>query len=82
MSSQPQPLWSLSDEEWCELCFLVVELGDAQQHLQDILLANERPSLHQLWCASRAYQQRSQALFEYLSQRLRERALVGEGRAA
>lgn len=74
--------WALSDEEWCELAFMMVELGGAHGNLQETLLDDQRPSLHQLWVAAGAYQRRSEALFGYLQQQLRNRAMEGERNAA
>lgn len=74
--------WALTDEEWCELCFMLVELGNAQQQFQDTLLAEDRPSLNQLWVAASAYQRQSQDLFNYLGGQLRRRALSAERHAA
>ncbi len=74
--------WSLTDEEWCELCFLVVELGEAHQRLQEALLAAERPSLNELWVSGNAFQQHSHKVFNYIGRQLRERALAGERLAA
>lgn len=74
--------WALTDEEWCELCFQVFELGMAQQDLQTLLLNDERPSLNQLWLAASTYQRQSHALFDYLGRQLRERAIISERRAA
>lgn len=74
--------WALTDEEWCELCFMILELGNAHQQFQDTLLDDERPSLNQLWVAASAYQRQSQELFNYLGGQLRGRALSAERRAA
>ncbi len=82
MDIENETQWSLTDEEWCELCFMLVELGTAQQQLQDTLLADERPSLNQLWVAASAYQRQAHAMFNYLGQQLRARALKSEQRAA
>ena len=67
----------LSDEEWCELCFMVADLHGASEQLERALLADERPTLDQLWFAMRDYQRVSDALFGYVSERLRARAEVG-----
>jgi hypothetical protein len=77
----PNP-WSLTDEEWCELCFRIVELGEAQRRFQAAMLNEERPSLHQLWRVASAYQRQSDELFDYLGQQLRQRAIASERRAA
>lgn len=61
----------LTDEEWCELCFLVVDIDGARDRLQYTLLAPERPSLDQIWFAMRDYQRVSDQMFDYLSTRLR-----------
>jgi hypothetical protein len=73
--------WALSDEEWCELAFMLVELGGAHSNLQDTLLHDQRPSLHQLWVAAGAYKRQSEAMLGYLQQQLRNRALEGERNA-
>lgn len=82
MAHEPEPQWVLTDEEWCNLCFMIVELGSVQQHFQDTLLAEERPTLNQLWLSASAYQRQSQALFDYLARQLRARALNAERHAA
>jgi len=82
MEREQTTQWMLTDEEWCELCFMLVELGDAQQQLQDTLLADERPTLNQLWVTASTYQRQSQALFNYLGQQLRKRAIEAERYAA
>lgn len=82
MGYEPETQWSLTDEEWCNLCFMIVELGTAQQAFQDTLLADERPTLNQLWHSASAYQRQSQALFDYLSRQLRARAQHAERHAA
>ncbi len=82
MEREPIQQWTLSDEELCELCFMVVELGQAQQQLMEVLLDEDRPSLNQIWVSGSALQQQSQQVFNYLGQRLRQRALVSEHRAA
>jgi hypothetical protein len=82
MDAENTPTWTLTDEEWCEISFLLIELGEAQQQFQDIMLAEERPSMNQLWQKASAYQLRSQALFNYIGSQLRHRALHGEKRAA
>ncbi len=74
--------WTLSDEELCELCFMVVELGQAQQQLMEVLLGEDRPSLNEIWVSGNALQQQSQQVFTYLGQRLRQRAIISEHRAA
>ena len=82
MDHEEVPQWTLTDEEWCELCFMVFELGEAQQHLQEVLLGDERPSLNQLWVSGSAVQQQSQQLFSYIGRQLRARAITQERRAA
>lgn len=82
MGHEPETQWTLTDEEWCNLCFMIVELGAAQQHLQDTLVAEDRPTLNQLWVSASAYQRQSQALFDYLSRQLRARAHNAERHAA
>ena len=56
MEPELVPQWSLTDEEWCELCFMIFELGETHQRLQEALLSEERPSLHQLWVQGSAFQ--------------------------
>lgn len=82
MERELLPQWSLTDEEWCELCFLVIELGEAHQRLQEALLAADRPSLNELWVSGSAFQQQSHQVFNYIGRQLRERAVTGERRAA
>jgi hypothetical protein len=68
MTTRPR---GLSDEEWCELCFLVVDMDTARDRLQNTLIAHERPTLDQLWFAMRDYQRVSDRMFDYLSTTLR-----------
>ena len=82
MAHEHEPQWALTDEEWCNLCFMIVELGSAQQQFQDTLLADERPTLNQLWVSASAYQRQSQAIFDYLARQLRARAQHAERHAA
>ena len=82
MEQERTPQWTLTDEEWCELCFMVFELSEAQQRLQEALLADERPTLHELWTAGSAVQRQSHDLFSYIGGQLRSRAMTGERRAA
>ena len=64
----------LTDEEWCELCFKVMDLEEARELLAKTLLAEERPTLRQLWLALAAYQRSSDSIFEYVAGRLRLKA--------
>lgn len=82
MTQNREPQWALTDEEWCTLCFMIVELGTAQQQFQETLLADERPTLNQLWLSASAYQRQSEALFDYLARQLRARAHNAERHAA
>jgi len=82
MERNKDTAWALSDEEWCELAFMMVELGGAHTDLQDTLLDERRPSLRQLWVAAGAYKRQSEALLGYLQQQLRNRAVEGERNAA
>ena len=82
MAHDNESQWALTDEEWCTLCFMLVELGTAQEQLQDTLLADERPTLNQLWVSASAYQRQSQAVFDYLACQLRTRAHNAERHAA
>ena len=66
--------WALTDEEWCELCFIITEMGSNRDNLENILLSEERPTLHQLWLAMSAYRDSSDGFFDYLAARLRVKA--------
>ena len=68
--------WELTDEEWCELCFMVIDMNGAREELEKTLLAQERPTLNQLFVAMSAYRQASDSVFNYLSGRLRQKAGV------
>jgi hypothetical protein len=66
--------WALTDEEWCELCFMILEVGTNRERLEQTLLSEERPTLHQLWVAMSAYRDSSDDFFDYLAARLRTKA--------
>ena len=66
--------WALTDEEWCELCFMIVDAASKGERLEQTLLSEERPTLHQLWVAMSAYRDSSDDLFAYLAARLRVKA--------
>ena len=66
--------WELTDEEWCELCFMVVDIEAARERLEQVLLASERPTLNQLWVAMGAYRKASDGMVDYFSQQLRRKA--------
>ena len=68
--------WELTDEEWCELCFMVIDMNGAREELEKTLLARERPTLNQLYVAMSAYRQVSDSVFDYLSGRLRQKARI------
>ena len=70
--------WELTDEEWCELCFMVIDMDAAREQLEKALLARERPTLNQLWVAMNAYQQSLGDIHEYVAERLRMKAGVSE----
>jgi hypothetical protein len=74
--------WELTDEEWCELCFLILDVGKTRGRLERMLLAEERPSLNQLWVAMSAYRRSSDQLFDYMAERLRMKAGIEHRRAA
>ena len=74
--------WELTDEEWCELCFMVIDMDAARERLEKALLAEERPTLNQLWLAMSAYRRSSDSLFDYMSQRLRVKAGIEHRHAA
>lgn len=74
--------WELTDEEWCELCFMVIDLRQSHITLEKTLLAEERPTLHQLWLAMSAYRQASDSVSDYVSDRLRMKAGIDKRRAA
>ena len=70
--------WELTDEEWCELCFMVIEIDGAREALEKTLLAGERPTLNQIYDAMSAYRQAADSVFEYLAGRLRLKAGIAE----
>ena len=74
--------WELTDEEWCELCFMVIDLRASHETLEKTLLAEERPTLHQLWVAMSAYCQASDRVSDYVSDRLRLKAGIDRRKAA
>jgi hypothetical protein len=74
--------WELTDEEWCELCFLILDVGKTRGRLERTLLSEERPTLHQLWTAMSAYRRSSDQLVGYMAARLRAKAGVEQRRAA
>lgn len=74
--------WELTDEEWCELCFMILDVGTSRRRLEKTLLAEERPTLNQLWIAMSAYRRSSDQLFDYMAMRLRQKAGVEHRRAA
>lgn len=76
MTLQPSGYWSLTDEEWCELCFLFVEAGNFDHPLGSLLLADDKPSLRTLWLAALHYEAEVPVVFEFLRVRLQERAAI------
>ena len=74
--------WELTDEEWCELCFMVIDIDGAREALEKTLLAGERPTLNQLYAAMSAYRQAADRVHEYLSGRLRVKAGIAERQPA
>ena len=74
--------WDLTDEEWCELCFLVIDMDGARERLQATLLAEERPTLNALWVTMSAYRRASDSIFDYVAARLREKAGIEHRQAA
>lgn len=82
MNEQTTNAWTLTDEEWCDLCFMVVELGAMQEQLQNVLLAEQRPALSQVWAKANAYRTSSQTMMQYLSESLRAKAGIQHRRSA
>lgn len=76
MNDQTANTWNLSDKEWCDLCFMVVELGALQDQLQDVLLSEQRPSLSAVWAKASAYRSSSETMLEYLAECVRAKAGV------
>ena len=74
--------WDLTDEEWCELCFMVIEMGSTRDRLEKTLLAEERPTLHDLWLAMSDYRRSSDDFMNYLATRLRVKAGIEHRLAA
>lgn len=68
--------WELTDEEWCELCFMTIDIEKAREQLEQVLLSGERPTLHQLWNALSAYRDVSNDMLDYMAARLRAKAGV------
>ncbi len=74
--------WELTDEEWCELCFMVVDIEATRERLEKLLLASERPTLNQLWVAMSAYRQSSDSVLQYMAGRLRMKAGIEQRQIA
>jgi len=68
----------LTDEEWCELCFLIISVDGARERLAVALLNEDRPTLNQLWAAMSEYQFEADTLFSYMASRLRARAQLSQ----
>lgn len=82
MEEQAVTAWTLTDEEWCELCFMVVELGAMHEQLQRTLLSEQRPALSAVWAKANAYRFTSQAMLDYLAASLRSKAGIPHRRTA
>ena len=67
-------LRELTDEEWCELCFMLVEMDEVRQRMTQSIIADERPSLDELWFAMSNYQRETDKVFAYVAERLRAKA--------
>jgi len=74
MADQEPNAWMLSDEEWSQLCFMVVELGQLHQQLEQVLLDEYRPPLSTIWSRASSYQTSSQQMFDYLADCFRAKA--------
>lgn len=64
----------LSDEEWCELCFMLVEMDESRHRMMKAVITEERPSLDELWFAMSNYQRETDKVFAYVAERLRDKA--------
>lgn len=74
--------WELTDEEWCELCFMTIDIEKVHEQLELVLLSGERPTLHELWLALSAFRDVSDDMLEYLAARLRVKAGIEHRRIA
>jgi len=72
--------WAVTDEEWCELCFSLINLGEIQGQFQSMLVDGERPSLYRVWTMVNTYQEQLQALAHYVNERIRIQARTAEHR--
>ncbi|GAC1360655.1 MAG: hypothetical protein NVS4B8_07560 [Herpetosiphon sp.] len=73
MNEQTLPAWTVTDEEWSQLSFMVVELRRLQDQLEGVLLGDERPSLRSIYGTVSAYQASSTLMFDYFGDAIRER---------
>jgi hypothetical protein len=64
----------LTDEEWCELCFRIMEMDEARHAMARTIFAEERPTLDELWFVMSSYQRETDKLFRYVGERLRAKA--------
>ena len=67
----PDSPWTLTEDAWCDLCFLLIELGMTTQQVQALLLAADRPSLQQVQQAAQQLQAQMDDLLRYLRTHLR-----------
>lgn len=79
---QARGRWELTDEEWCDLCFMIIDIGATRDRLEKTLLSEDRPTLHELWVAMDGYRQSSDSFFAYLQSRLRAKAGIEQRQAA
>lgn len=64
----------LTDEEWCELCFMLVEMDESRQRMTHAIITKERPSLDAVWFAMSNYQRETDKVFAYVAERMRAKA--------
>ena len=67
----PDSPWTLTEDAWCDLCLLVIELGMTTQHVQALLLAPDRPALQQVEQTAEQLQTQMDDLLGYLRTHLR-----------
>jgi hypothetical protein len=70
-SSNP---WKLTDEVWCELCFLAYEAEVTDAAVVHVLWSTQRPTLQAVWQALHPCPSGADPLVHYLHQWLRTTA--------
>ncbi len=74
-TSMEQPMpdspWTVTEDAWSDLCFLVLDLGMTTQRLYALVLAPDRPSLPQVQQTTQQLQAQTDQLMDYLRTYLR-----------